>query len=142
MPDLRVARTALSLFGCVEAGGTKFVCGLGTGPDDLQVICRREVCVYAWIRPLSRRFGEEDVLLNLWRIRSGAEQIRTQLRFDTLKRPDIFIPILEVWLFPIQQAGSDRTPNERCDKVTVLFGAIKLHGGASIEKWMKYSSCK
>ena len=37
MPDLRVARTALSLFGCVEAGGTKFVCGLGTGPDDLQL---------------------------------------------------------------------------------------------------------
>ncbi len=26
----------MSLFGCIEAGGTKFVCGLGTGPDDLQ----------------------------------------------------------------------------------------------------------
>jgi fructokinase len=27
----------LSLFGCIEAGGTKFVCGVGTGPDDLQL---------------------------------------------------------------------------------------------------------
>jgi fructokinase len=27
----------LSLFGCVEAGGTKFVCGLGTGPADLEL---------------------------------------------------------------------------------------------------------
>jgi fructokinase len=26
----------LSLFGCIEAGGTKFVCGVGTGPDDLR----------------------------------------------------------------------------------------------------------
>jgi fructokinase len=26
----------VSLFGCVEAGGTKFICGVGTGPDDLQ----------------------------------------------------------------------------------------------------------
>lgn len=26
----------MSLFGCIEAGGTKFVCGVGTGPDDLQ----------------------------------------------------------------------------------------------------------
>jgi fructokinase len=26
----------VSLFGCIEAGGTKFVCGVGTGPDDLQ----------------------------------------------------------------------------------------------------------
>ena len=27
----------MSLFGAVEAGGTKFVCGIGTGPDDLQI---------------------------------------------------------------------------------------------------------
>ena len=26
----------MSLFGCIEAGGTKFVCGVGTGPDDLR----------------------------------------------------------------------------------------------------------
>lgn len=26
----------MSLFGCIEAGGTKFVCGVGTSPDDLQ----------------------------------------------------------------------------------------------------------
>ena len=25
-----------SMFGAIEAGGTKFVCGIGTGPDDLQ----------------------------------------------------------------------------------------------------------
>lgn len=27
----------MSLFGGIEAGGTKFVCGLGTGPEDLQI---------------------------------------------------------------------------------------------------------
>ena len=27
----------MSLFGAIEAGGTKFVCGLGTSPEDLQV---------------------------------------------------------------------------------------------------------
>lgn len=27
----------MSLFGCIEAGGTKFVCGAGTGPEDLQL---------------------------------------------------------------------------------------------------------
>ena len=27
----------MSVFGAVEAGGTKFVCGIGTGPEDLQV---------------------------------------------------------------------------------------------------------
>ena len=28
----------MSLFGCIEAGGTKFVVGVGTSPDDLQTI--------------------------------------------------------------------------------------------------------
>jgi fructokinase len=27
----------LSLFGCIEAGGTKFVCGVGTSPEDLEL---------------------------------------------------------------------------------------------------------
>jgi fructokinase len=27
----------LSTLGCIEAGGTKFVCGVGTGPDDLEL---------------------------------------------------------------------------------------------------------
>lgn len=27
----------MSLFGCIEAGGTKFVCGVGTSPDDLRL---------------------------------------------------------------------------------------------------------
>lgn len=27
----------MSIFGCIEAGGTKFVCGIGTSPDDLQL---------------------------------------------------------------------------------------------------------
>src|SRR5579884_792359 len=26
----------MSLFGAIEAGGTKFVCGIGTGPEDLR----------------------------------------------------------------------------------------------------------
>jgi fructokinase len=33
---LPVREESVSLFGCIEAGGTKFVCGVGTGPDDLQ----------------------------------------------------------------------------------------------------------
>ena len=37
MQDFPLARIALSLFGCIEAGGTKFVCGVGTGPDDLRL---------------------------------------------------------------------------------------------------------
>ncbi len=36
MADLPVREESVSLFGCIEAGGTKFVCGVGTGPDDLQ----------------------------------------------------------------------------------------------------------
>src|SRR5689334_17823514 len=28
----------MNLFGCIEAGGTKFVCGVGTGPHDLQTV--------------------------------------------------------------------------------------------------------
>lgn len=27
----------MSIFGCIEAGGTKFVCGIGTSPDDLEL---------------------------------------------------------------------------------------------------------
>jgi fructokinase len=27
----------VSVFGCIEAGGTKFVCGIGTGPEDLRL---------------------------------------------------------------------------------------------------------
>jgi fructokinase len=27
-----------SLFGAIEAGGTKFVCGIGTGPEDLEIV--------------------------------------------------------------------------------------------------------
>jgi fructokinase len=27
----------VSIFGCIEAGGTKFVCGVGTGPDNLEL---------------------------------------------------------------------------------------------------------
>ena len=30
----------MSLFGGIEAGGTKFVCAVGTGPDDLRAEIR------------------------------------------------------------------------------------------------------
>src|ERR1044071_229668 len=30
--------TVSDMFGAIEAGGTKFVCGVGTGPDDLSTI--------------------------------------------------------------------------------------------------------
>lgn len=31
---------AMSLYGAIEAGGTKFVCAVGTGPDDLRALAR------------------------------------------------------------------------------------------------------
>ena len=30
----------MSLLGAIEAGGTKFVCAVGTGPDDLHSVTR------------------------------------------------------------------------------------------------------
>jgi len=39
-PDLALCGTLtpMSVFGGIEAGGTKFVCGVGTGPEDLQTV--------------------------------------------------------------------------------------------------------
>jgi fructokinase len=30
----------MTRFGCIEAGGTKFVCAVASGPDDIEAICR------------------------------------------------------------------------------------------------------
>ena len=36
------------LFAAIEAGGTKFVCGLGRGPDEVVATTRLPTCELPW----------------------------------------------------------------------------------------------
>jgi fructokinase len=48
----------LSIFGCIEAGGTKFVCGVGSGPDDLELTTLPTTSPEATVQSLVAFFRE------------------------------------------------------------------------------------
>jgi fructokinase len=46
----------MDVYGCIEAGGTKFVCGVGTGPDDLATVSLPTVSPEATVASVARYF--------------------------------------------------------------------------------------
>ncbi len=54
----------MRVFGGIEAGGTKFLCGIGTGPDDLRVISFPTTSPEETVKRAVKFFTESDVKLS------------------------------------------------------------------------------
>ena len=105
------------MFGSIEAGGTKFVCGIGTGPGDLKTVqfptTTPEATLAIAINFLQDESRGElkavgDVLVDqlLFMRRCGFDSFAPEQPIDLA----IALRALNQYDFVYQQAADDRTP--------------------------------